>query len=570
MWKIILILIIMYLPHKSNADVTIDNPHTPLELITTAKDLLSSNGDLETVIESLNGILLMPKNEYTKDAKFLIGIAHERQGKIEKAKHDYATYLAEYPDSDMTQNIRQRLIALEIAKPILPINTLRSNTPNTGSSSKVSGSVSAYYYTGSTSSNPTQWKTTQESSVFNLNLTGVFKENEYLTRTVFRYTNLLNIQPSQADRGKISVAYVDISDTYRGYGIKVGRQNPQPGILGRFDGISATYRISRDADISLQSGTPYTGSVDNRHFYGIQFNQNITSEFIHTLYYNYQLVDKLPERSAIGSQLRYTKNDTSIMLITEYDTMYKAINSILLQGNTSIDSFNLYTMLNRQRSPVLFADRALAIDVNSTNHLPYLSVRDMLANTKFSSSDLYQYISQTTPITTTYVIGVNKQVTNHWSVSVDLQRSGTTVVPDTVLNSILDPNVIKLSDAGNTTSVGMRATGTDFFFRHNTLDLLAGISKDNISKSVSYTVLDSKSINDNVRIDFLVRYNKREQNNQNTVITASSIRFNHRYNNAISIESQIEFSKNSVRDKIAQSTNNQYNKTLLIGIRYDF
>ena len=570
MWKLITILMIICLPQITMADVIITNEKSTLELITIARHSWNSFEDIESSIEALNGLLLMPPSEYTQEAKELIGIAHERNGYTEKAKHDYAVYLAEYPNSDQAQYIRRRLIALEIAKPLLPINARRPNTPDVGSWSRTSGSISEYYYLGSSAPTFSRWETIQSSAITNINLTGTFKENEYLTRAVFRYSNLLNLAPVQTDTGKTSIAYIDVDDTFRGYGVKVGRQNPAPGVLGRFDGISATYRISSETDIAVQTGTPYTGSTDNRRFYGAQINQNITRELMSTTYYNYQLVGKLPERSAIGSQLRYIRDDTSLSLITEYDTIYRTINSILLQGNTVVNSIQLYTMINRQRSPTLFADRALAIDVNSINRLPYLTVSDMLANTKSSTSALYQYIDQTTPISTSYVIGASKLITKKWSISTDIQRSGMSVVPDITFTGTTDPVVARPSTAGDVTSVNIRTTGTDFLYKHNTVDLLAGISKDNISKSSSYTVLDSKSINDNMRIDVLARYNKREQSNLETVITASSIRANYKHTNTISIESQIEFSKASVKDKIAQSSNTQYNKTFLIGIRYDF
>ena len=570
MWKTIAIILTICLSCTTYADVIIDNPHTSLELITTARNLIQHDSDVELILESLNGILLMPPGEHTKEAKKLIGMMHERQGKTEKAKHDYAAYIAEYPDSDDTQNIRLKLIALEIAKPKEVIDAHHPRTPNVGSSSEVSGSLSEYYYAGSSSNNISNWKTDQAALISSISLTGTFRDDEYLTKTVIRYSDSLNLAPYRIESSRLAIAYVSVNDTFRDYGFKVGRQNPLPGVLGRFDGAQFTDRVSSDLDISFQTGVPYMGTTDNRRFYGANATYLYSPTISLTGYYNYQEVNAFAERSVFGLQYQYLKNDTTILANAEYDTLYNAFNSFMLQGFTAMGVYNLYTLIDIRKSPVLFADRALSLGSISSSRMPYLTVADMLADTKLSNSQLYQYINSTTPTLSTFVIGIDGPLAKQWSWSTNFQQTNITPTTDTSFIPATDiPIIIQISGAVSN-SVNFRLTGIDIFAKHSTIDLLVSLSADNISTSDTLTAIYSKTIVDIGRIDFLIRHMSRDQNTTSTTIATESIRMNYRYSPKISLETQLEFNSTSMQDKASGSSSNVNNTTFLMGIRYDF
>ena len=570
MWRTIAILLIACLPYISYADVIIDNPHTAEELITTARELMNTDGDPELIIEALNGILLMPPGEYTKEVKRMIGMVHERQGKTEKAKHDYAAYIAEYPDSDATQAIRLKLIALEIAKPKEVIDAHHPRTPNVGSSSEVTGSLSEYYYAGSSNGDISKWKTDQAALISSISLTGTFRNDEYLTKTVLRYSDSLNLTPYRTESSRIAIAYVSVNDTFRDYGLKVGRQNPLPGVLGRFDGIQFTDRVSSDLDISFQSGVPYMGTTDNRRFYGANATYLYSPTISLTGYYNYQGVNAFAERSVFGLQYQYLKNDTTILANAEYDTLYNAFNSFMLQGFTAMGVYNLYTLVDIRKSPVLFADRALSLGTTSTTRMPYLTVADMLADTKLSNGQIYQYINSSTPTLSTFVIGIDGPLVKQWTWSANFQQTNITPTTDTSFIPATDtPIVIQISGAVSN-SVNFRLSGIDIFTKHSTLDLLAGLSIDNISTSDTLTAIYTKTINDLGRIDFLYRHLSRDQNTTSTTIDTESVRMNYRYSPKISLETQLEFNSTTMKDKTSGFSSTAYNTTFLMGIRYDF
>jgi hypothetical protein len=561
MWRTIAILLIACLPYLSYADVTIDNPHTATELINTARELVNTNGDPELILDALTGILLMPPGEYTQEVKRMIGMVHERQGKAEKAKHDYAAYIAEYPDSPDTQSIRLKLIALEIAKPKEVIDAHHPRTPNLGSSSDVSGSLSEYYYASSLGDDIGKWKTDQAALISSISLTGTFKNDEYLTKTVLRYSDSLNLYPYSIETSRIAIAYVSVNDTFRDYGFKVGRQNPLPGVLGRFDGVQFTDRVSNDLDISVQTGVPYMGTTDSRRFYGTNATYMLSPTVSLTGYYNYQEVNAFAERSVFGLQYQYLKNDTTILVNGEYDTLYSAFNSFMLQGFTAVGVYNLYTLVDIRKSPVLFADRALSLGTTSATRMPYLTVSDMLADTRLSNNQLYQYINSTTPTLSTFVIGVDGPLVKQWTWSANFQQTNITPTTDTSFIPATDtPIVIQISGAVSN-SVNIRLSGVDIFTKHSTIDVLVGLSVDNISTSDTLTAIYTKTINDSGRVDFLIRHLSRDQNTTSMTIDTESVRMNYRYSPKVSIE---------MKDRASASSSTASNTTFLVGIRYDF
>ena len=331
--RLIAILIFIFIwPHIAIAetitlprvDIIVTNERNPLELINRVRTIIKVEGDLDDALEDLNALLLYPIHEYTQEASELIGIVYEKLGKTEKAKVEYAAYLSLYPNSDSTTKIRQRLIALEIANPPRTINRLQTKTPRVGSEDKISGNISEYMYAGSSSSGPDQY-----SLISNTSLSGIFDRDEYRTRVIYRYTNLKNFTSPDSNRSRVSAASVDIEDTYRDYSVRLGRQNSSS--IGRFDGIHTRYSLTNDNELTLETGIPYTGLTStDRRFYSVGVGFNMQSSLSLNLYYTYQLADKFPERSSIGIETRYYKNNTSITSIYEYDTLYKRKSRIVV------------------------------------------------------------------------------------------------------------------------------------------------------------------------------------------------------------------------------------------------
>lgn len=566
----IVIVLAIVLPQSVYADVIIDNPHTSLELITSVRSLMNNNSDLDQVVESLNGILLMPPSEYTQEAKMLIGIAHEKQGNTFRAKHDYAAYIDEYPDSEKTQYIRQKLIALEIAKPATVIDIRHPRSPDIGSSSEISGSITSYYSSSSSTNNIVNWNTDQSSLSNSVSLTGTFKENEYSTKAVIRYSDLFSFYPNSAESSKISNAYISVNDTFRDYGIKIGRQNPLPGVLGRFDGLSITSKITRDLDIGIYGGVPYTGSTDRRLFYGANANLAVSGTTFITGYYNYQAVNGFTERSAFGAQVQYLMNDTTILANAEYDVLYKTFGSFMIQGFTIIGAYNISALIDIRKSSILFADRALDLGINTPAHMPYLNVANMLSSTTLSNNAIYQYINTTTPTSSTYVIGVDGHITKFWSAAVNIQQTNVTPTIEPSFIPTIDPVIQVQSTGSASNSINLRLTGVDIFNKHSTIDLLASFSADNITDSSAFIATYSKNINDVARIDFLIRHIEKNQPTIITTIDTGSIRINYKCSKSVSVESQLEFNTTVTTDKIVQVASTSYNSTFLIGIRYDF
>jgi hypothetical protein len=572
MWRPIAILFFLFIwPIMSFADVVVTNSQTPLELITDIRKIVDAEQDFQSAIDSLNALLLMPPNDFTEEAQELIGLVYEKSGKLERAKLEYAAYLTIYPTGKSVTKIRQRLIALEIATPPTVVNRLQPKVPRVGKEYTFSGSVSEYLY--STSSSPTAigWGNAQYSLISNLNLSPIIKYDEYQAKAVLRYTNFKSLSSPDADKSKIISAFVDIEDTHRGYGIKIGRQYPVYGAIGRFDGVLARFNSDSRYEIIAQAGQPYTGTVGSkRFFYGAGVNARLDSALAYSIYYNKQSADNVPERSAIGLEARYFKNNISLMSIIEYDFIYKTANSTMFQGTLGFDSFSVYILADKRKAPVLFADRALELGMNSINRIPYATVSELVTTSGLQLSEVYRYINESTPTSVVYVLGINKKITKTWDISTDIQMTNISPVNITPI-PIFDIPTVTLNQpgTGNAYSVNLHLFGTDVFEKKNTVDILLSKTADKISTSSAITLATGKTI-DKFHSDIIIRKYVRSQSTMNMSIDTVSARISYKINEKASFESQFSVDHNAIHNKQLQTMSKTYNKTFFAGIRYDF
>ena len=69
-------------------------------------------GDNATAIDTLNRLLNLPPNRFSKEAQELAGVARQLHGEIAKARAEYELYLKLYPDDEGAVRVRDRLAGL--------------------------------------------------------------------------------------------------------------------------------------------------------------------------------------------------------------------------------------------------------------------------------------------------------------------------------------------------------------------------------------------------------------------------------------------------------------------------
>jgi len=87
----------------------------------------------------------------------------------------------------------------------------------------------------------------------------------------------------------------------------------------------------------------------------------------------------------------------------------------------------------------------------------------MLASVNMSNGSIYQYITTTTPIMSTYVIGIDGNIGKQWSAAVNIQQSNVTTVPTTsVIPNVDAPIIVTTETVGATSnSLNVRLTGVN-------------------------------------------------------------------------------------------------------------
>jgi len=544
---------------------------TPYELIVEARKIVSEEKNLSDAIEPLNSLLLMAANEYTEEAQEMIGRVYERTDKPDRAKAEYKIFLATYPNSPLYTKIKERLIAIEIAESSSAVTLKATRKPRLGSDRNFEASISEYYIAGASGStgNPTQQD--QSTLISNVRITGLFKEDQHNTKIVARGSILNNYIKPSASKDQLGLAYVDYQDTYKDYGVRVGRQTTGFGTIGLFDGVTYNYGINDGHRFRLISGVPYIPqSTSSRNFYGFGVESIFNDRWSSSVYYNKQFADGILERSAIGSDIQYINNNLSLTSTIEYDTLYSALNTAMVQGNIRVDPYSYYFLYDKRKSPMLFGERAVLIGLNSPDKQPYNNVGDTFNRSGLLPEEIYSFINNSTATSTAYVLGVSRALNDKWTATADYQITNMSATTDTSFIQTIDNpfSLIEQPAANERRALSVQLFGTDIFRKGHNVNLLANRSLSVSDSQQTLTILNGFIINEN-RLDLLLMYIKNNQLFTVSDTTASSVRLNYRLDKSM-LEIQLSATYTITTDILTQDALNSHNYTLVIGWKKDF
>jgi len=151
--------------------------------------------------------------------------------------------------------------------------------------------------------------------------------------------------------------------TALGYAVRLGRQPSTSGVLTRFDGGLFSYHFTPRIGVNLVAGEPVDKIArdSDRSFYAFSVDLGSESGALGTnLYYFKQEIDGLTDREAVGTEVRYFSNGSSVFALVDYETSYKELNILLLQGNWTSEGGTTYNLLyDYRRVPPLQASNAL-------------------------------------------------------------------------------------------------------------------------------------------------------------------------------------------------------------------
>jgi hypothetical protein len=450
-------------------------------------------------------VLEYPEHASSREALEFLGLARERKGQVAQAKAVYDNYLAQYPEGEDAERIRQRLDGLMTASgtPREKLSAVKAKG-KAASVWDLFGGFSQFYRRdeNTTQVNDDAKLTTlsQSSLSSDLDITGrlLSGNNDLRTRLTGGY--LHDFLNSGADsESTISSLYFDAQNKQRRVGMRFGRQSRSTGgVLGRFDGLLVELPLTSVISVAVTGGFPVNSARDNfdesRYFYGGSLElEGFATGWDANTFYIEQQVDGIIDRRAVGGELRYFDSQRSFFTLVDYDVLFNELNTVQLLGNwTAADRTTVNLLLDYRNSPILTTSNALQGQTA-------LTIEELLAI--YTEQEIFDLALDRTADSKLATLGVTHPLTGRLQVSGDVTVSnlsdtpasgGVAAVPGTDNEYFYSLQLIgsDLLKPGDLTVLGLRlgnATTTDIA---------------SVSLNTRYPVTNDFRVNPRMRIDY--------------------------------------------------------------------
>jgi hypothetical protein len=205
--------------------------------------------------------------------------------------------------------------------------------------------------------------------------------------------------------------------------------------------------------------------------------------------------------------------------------------------------------------------------IDGPSRQAYGSVQELLTATRYSNSELYSFISATTPIATSYVLSLGRKISDNWDATTDVQVSNVSQVIDPLFIPTVDVPTSTLQQAasGNLVSLNMHVYGNNVFDRRNNLNVLLSLTHDQTSQSQIMTITYGETVK-KVKMELTLHalHLSRPPITRGELMT--SARLNYRLSERSTIEGQLGISRNTTNNTPPVT----YNKAFFAGYRLDF
>ena len=409
---------------------SVDDYRRAAELMAAGRESLTAQ-KFEPAINSFNQLLLLPPNSQSRDAQELIGVAWERASSPARAKTEYELYLKLFPEGEGAQRVAQRLANLDLgqAAPAPGLRPSGQSTP-TVEPSRYSGSIAQYYFGGKARSQSlvnlaagidqtTLSKTTESAIVTSVDLGARFASPESETRVVLRGTGATNLQTSSRNPSLVNAAYVDHKRLGSGLAVRLGRQSAiSGGLLGLFDGVSMTYPVTQSVKVDLMGGVPANSLVSSpseRLLAAVVEADGILERWGGNVYIIDQTSEGITNRRAIGSEVRYADDTLSMYSLFDYDTVFRVLNAVSVQGTFQAPGqTNVTLLLDARKAPSLQLTNALISSgaVSLKTLLQTMSLDEVILAARSTSATAKQAL-----------LSVSRPLSERWQLGMDLRYS---------------------------------------------------------------------------------------------------------------------------------------------------
>ena len=341
----------------------------------------------------------------------------------------------------------------------------------------------------------------------------------------------------------------------------LGRQFANSGgVLGRFDGIWWSQRLSPKWRYSLYTGYPVDlynilpiDEID-RHFAGISIDMG---RFADTWDFNLfgisQQINGIVDRQAVGGEIRFSNRKRSHLLLLDYDVSYNTINIAVLSSNWVLPARFTFNMLMDTRTiPTLASSSALWGRSES-------GLDELLAI--MTEEEIRQLARDRTTRGNTVTVGLSRPIGINYQLSMEFTRFHQT---DMIASGGVDAieyggiqNIAKLTflgsgmfKQGDLTIISLRHTDNDF------------ASTNSLDMNIRYPLTRAWRAGPTLLIE--------RADNRTTFDTLTikpSIGIDYRWLNNITFDLSLTIINTNVLDPAGSDTTNAYFK---LGYRYDF
>ena len=559
---------------KSNSDAAV--------LMAKGRDALLV-GEMFAAIEAFNNVLKLSANKYSPDAQLWIGIARERSGQLGKAKLEYELYLKLYPKGTAATWAKERLAKLNaIVSP--PSPTVPQPEQVAAQNKKFQtteyGSLSMYYYHGASHTDtiatvgavqtPSSLTVTDQSSLIsNVSVTARSYNDVFDNRLVFQDFFAANLLPGQTSKNRLNAAYFELRNRVNNYSARFGRQSALGGgVLGRFDGVSAGYGFLPDWRANVVAGQLSDYVVGAKPlFHGASLDFGVKSSVGGSLYAISQTLEGITDRKAVGGNLRYFDPKKTAIAMLDYDTQFKALNMVTIQGTLIGESGTDYNFLvDRRRTPSL----SLRSAVNGTT----ASIATLLQN-GWTIDDLLTLAKLRTAISNLAQFGLTNHIKEKWQMGTDVTVSNTsgmeqsgTLNPD--FTTGLEGFVPASPSTGNAWTISERLIGNDVLSSRDVSMMSLSYTKSPLMTGETLLLNSHSFIRELWTLDTTLRFYWQTDNlggKQNIISPMVKLGYRLKNNLTLEIEGGIEVTKATPSALQSSKTTRKY---FSCGFRWDF
>lgn len=354
-----------------------------------------------------------------------LGLAREKNNQLIHARADYRLYLKKYTKGEDSARVRQRLLSLKTLL-LKPRKRLKKRDSKR-TAGRLFGSLLQFYRKDTFGTD--QSETTSETLSTNLNLLYRKKTESFNIKSQFNFNHIKYINdPLKTDRARLNTFFVDIEDVNNTKSIILGRQSQNKGgVLGRMDGIWASYRLNPTWRLNAVAGYPVqinlsNNAQKNRPFWGVSTDIGTIAKYWNfNIYTMNQKIDSIVDRNAIGGELRYRKGKQNHFILLDYDIHFAELNTFYYVGNWYFNNKAaiILTMAHRN-SPILTT-------INATQSQATPSIEALLQT--YTEAELYQIAKDRTAKYDSFAVSTTIPLSEKWSFNADVLVSNFSSTP---------------------------------------------------------------------------------------------------------------------------------------------